>query len=89
MTDVDKKIDLLAAEAGYYVVSRTDQTVELERKNSWFGVVLTAVLSGVSGGGSGSLRRTERLTPISTRTATQPCGSIRRTRARSAALGQD
>lgn len=45
MAQVEAEIARLTAEDGYYVVSRTDRLVELERKNSWLGVIIGALLS--------------------------------------------
>ena len=57
MAQVEDEIARLVIEDGYYVVARTDQLVELERKNSWLGVVIGAVISA---GGPG-FPRTERI----------------------------
>lgn len=45
MAQLEAEIARLTSEDGYYVVTRTDGYVELERKNSWLGVVIGAVLS--------------------------------------------
>jgi hypothetical protein len=61
MAQVDDEIARLAAEDGFYVLSRSDGVVELERKNSWRAVVLTTVLTSFPSGGGIGLPRTERV----------------------------
>lgn len=45
MAQLEAEIARLTDEDGYSVVARTDRLVELERKNSWLGVIIGAVLS--------------------------------------------
>ena len=59
MAQVDELIAQLAAEDGYRVASRDDRVVLLERKNSWWGVAITALLSGIGGGVA--MQRTDRV----------------------------
>ncbi len=44
MVQVEEEVARLVAE-GYYVVARSEQFVELERKNSWLGVIIGALIS--------------------------------------------
>ena len=57
MSQVEDEIARLTSEDGYHIVTRTDRLVELERKNSWLGVVIGAVLSM----GGSVVTRTQRI----------------------------